>query len=73
MVIKNEDATSLLRDLPWIASRETLSLVYMLFLDPRRFSAVMPLLRLAPSAFRKRRVLRARLRAARSSLVGNWS
>jgi hypothetical protein len=66
MLVKNEEASALLRDLPWIAAREALSLVYMLFLDPRRFSAVLPLMRLAPSAVRKRRALRARLRAARS-------
>ena len=65
MVIKNEEATALLRDLPWIATRESLSLLYMLLLDPRRLSALLPLLRLLRVTVRKRRALRARLRAGR--------
>jgi GT2 family glycosyltransferase len=63
MLIKNEDRRSLRRDWPWIAMREALSVVYVLFLDPRRLSAVLHLVRLAPLAFRKRRALRL-LRAA---------
>jgi GT2 family glycosyltransferase len=66
MLIKNEEASTLLRDLPWIGAREALSLVYILFLDPRRLSALLPLVRLAPSAVRKRRALRARRRAGRT-------
>jgi GT2 family glycosyltransferase len=62
MQIKNEDPLGYLRDLPWIWRREALSLVFMLANDPRDLSAVPDLVRLAPSAWRKRRLLRARIR-----------
>jgi GT2 family glycosyltransferase len=62
MQIKNEDVFSYLRDLPWIARRELLSLAFILVFDPRRLRAIPALLRAAPNAMRKRRYLRARLR-----------
>ena len=62
MQMKNEDAVEYLRDLPWIARREVLSMAFILLVDPRRLIAAFVLLRLAPAALRKRRALRARLR-----------
>jgi len=70
MQIKNEELEAYRRDLPWIARREVLSWVLILLTDPRRLSALPMLLRSAPSALRKRRVLRARLRALRRRPAG---
>ncbi len=61
MQIKNEEPCSYLRDLPWIARRETLSLAFILLFDPLRLRAVVALLREAPTALRKRRALWARV------------
>jgi GT2 family glycosyltransferase len=62
MQIKNEVLLDYLRDAPWIMRRELLSLAFISLFDPRRLSAVVALLRLAPAAMRKRRYLRARLK-----------
>jgi hypothetical protein len=62
MQIKNEGPLDYLRDLPWIWRREALSLLFMLANDPRDLSAVADLVLLAPTAWRKRRLLRARIR-----------
>ena len=63
MQIKNEAPISFVRDAPWILARESLSLGYLLFMDPRRLGAVAGFLRLAPAAMRKRQQQQARLRA----------
>ena len=55
MQIKNEESHAVLRDLPWMLRRETLSLGFMLLTDPRRLSAIASLAAMAPSAARKRR------------------
>ena len=62
MQIKNEDPLDLLRDLPWIWAREVLSLLFILANDPRDLAAIPDLVRMAPNAWRKRRLLRARIR-----------
>ncbi len=62
MQIKNEDRLDYLRDLPWIWRREVLSLFFMLANDPRDLAAVPDLVRMAPTAWRKRRLLRTRIR-----------
>ncbi len=70
MQIKNEEPCDYLRDLPWIWRREVLSLVFILANDPRDLAAVPDLVRMAPMAWRKRRLLRARLRDLGRSHVG---
>jgi len=65
MQLKNEEAGPLLRDLPWVASRELQSWLFVLFADPRRLRAVPALLRALPAARRKRRHLGAAVRLAR--------
>jgi hypothetical protein len=57
MQIKNEDLAEYLRDTPWIARREVLSLLFILWNDPRDLRAIVDLARLAPTAMRKRRAL----------------
>jgi GT2 family glycosyltransferase/glycosyltransferase involved in cell wall biosynthesis len=69
MQVKNETPAGYLRDLPWIATREVLSLAFILLLDPRRFAVVPDLLRALPGAARKRRYLQARVRAAASAIA----
>ena len=67
MQIKNEDVRGYLRDLPWIVRRELLSLLFILWNDPRDLTAILDLARLAPAAMRKRRALWARIRRLRSA------
>lgn len=55
MLAKNEDVSSLARDLPWIAARELPSLAFMAAADPARLMAVPRLLAALPAALRKRR------------------
>jgi GT2 family glycosyltransferase len=62
MQLKNEDLAGYLRDLPWIWAREVLSLLFILVNDPRDLAAVVSLFRLAPRAWRKRRLIRSRIR-----------
>jgi Predicted glycosyltransferases len=57
MQIKNEQPGEMLRDLPWIATRELASFGLMLVADPRRLSAIPATLRLTRAALRKRRWL----------------
>jgi GT2 family glycosyltransferase len=57
MQVKNEDPRDLVRDLPWIAARELLTLAYLVALDPRALLAIRDLVRALPSAMRKRRFL----------------
>ncbi len=58
MMIKNERATDLLRDLPWILTREFASLAYMVMFDRVRLRAVAEAMRLGPAMVAKRRALR---------------
>ena len=68
MQIKNEDLGSYLRDLPWIARREVMSLLFILWNDPGDLAAVIDLANSAPRSMRKRRVLWSRIQADRGSL-----
>ena len=70
MQIKNEDPRGYLRDLPWIWRRELLSLLFIVANDPRDLAAVPELVRMAPTAWRKRQLLRARLRDLGRAHVG---
>lgn len=65
MQVKNESLGGYLRDLPWIARRELLSLAFIMLFDPRRLSAAVLFFRAAPAALRKRRFLQAHIRRAR--------
>ena len=71
MQLKNEEAGSFLRDLPWIARREAMAWAFMIFADPRRMSAVPALLRGLPAARRKRRAITAATTAASASGTGH--
>ena len=66
MQIKNEEPLAYLRDVPWIARREVLSLAFILLVDPRRLGAFVDLFRAAPGALRKRRALWRNIRRKRS-------
>jgi GT2 family glycosyltransferase len=73
MQLKNEPANGFLRDLPWVLSREVLSLAFILLADPARLRIVPSLLERLPAARRKRRYLVQRIneragRAASSQL-----
>ena len=54
MQLKNESASSLRADLPWLVGRETLSLGFMILADPPRLRAVSMLARATPISLRKR-------------------
>lgn len=62
MQLKNDSPGALVRDLPYVAGRELLSLGHMLVSDPRRLVALPQLLVRMPRALRKRRQITARLR-----------
>jgi GT2 family glycosyltransferase len=66
--VKNDSLSSFLRDLPWIARREALSMGFIIMADPKRLRAVPGLLTALPAAMRKRRFLQRRLR--RSVVMG---
>lgn len=71
MQLKNETLGGYLRDLPWIARRELLSLAFIVVFDPRRLVAIPMLLRDLPWAMRKRIALaRAVRRAAETRRPG---
>lgn len=59
MSIKNDKLGYWLRDLPLILSAELPRLLLMLFTRPAALLGLVDLLRLAPAAFRKRRLIRA--------------
>lgn len=59
MQLKNERGLDFLRDLPWIWSRESLSLAFVIVADPLRIASVATFVKRAPSAFRKRRYIGA--------------
>jgi GT2 family glycosyltransferase len=65
MQLKNERVTDFIRDLPWIARREILSLGFIVLADPGRLRSLPELVWLIPAARRKRRYLHARLARAR--------
>lgn len=60
MQVKNERGLEFLRDLPWIWSREALSLAFVIVADPLRLASIVKFLEHAPSALRKRRYIGAR-------------
>ena len=62
MQIKNDDLGAYIGDLPWIMRRELLSIAFIIVFDPRRLRAVLPTLRLAPAAMRKRLYLQRQIR-----------
>ena len=57
MQVKNDRFSEFVRDLPWIARREVLSLGFMIVADPRRLRAVPALIAAFPGAVRKRMYL----------------
>jgi chorismate-pyruvate lyase len=57
MQVKNDPIGDVLRNLPWIARREALSLGLLAVTDPRSLRVVLDLARQAPWALRKRRAL----------------
>jgi GT2 family glycosyltransferase len=60
MLVKNEDRANLLRDLPFVAARETLVLAYNALFAPRiTFAAIRGFARALPEARRKRRTVKA--------------
>jgi GT2 family glycosyltransferase len=59
MQFKNDDAAHVLRDLPWLLSREYLSLAFTLVADPTRLLTLAAMPRLLHRATRKRRTLKA--------------
>ena len=59
MSIKNDRFAYWLRDLPLILLAELPRLAYMLFVRPAALLGLVDLLRLAPAALRKRRIIRA--------------
>jgi GT2 family glycosyltransferase len=67
MQVKNDRVADVLRDLPWLARRELLSLAFMVLVDPPRLRGIPMLLRALPSAMRKRRYLLRRLAARRAA------
>jgi GT2 family glycosyltransferase len=71
MQVKNELPTMYLRDLPWIARREILSMAFIIVADPKRLAAVPALLRALPGALRKRRILQKR-RRVRAAEIRPW-
>jgi GT2 family glycosyltransferase len=61
MLVKNEDGANLLRDLPFVATREALVLGYnTLFAPTITFAAIRGFARALPAARRKRRVVKSR-------------
>jgi hypothetical protein len=65
---RSSDLGSYLRDLPWIAQREVMSLLFILWNDPGDLAAVIDLANYEPRSMRKRRVLWSRIQADRGSL-----
>lgn len=64
MQLKNDSPGALVRDLPYVAVRELLSMAHMLISDPRRLIALPQLILKAPRALHKRRQIAARVRRA---------
>jgi hypothetical protein len=66
MQVKNETWSEVVRDLPWIARREVLSMGLLLAGGPGRLRVVLDLARHLPWAMRKRRALQRAMRRASS-------
>jgi len=60
MLVKNEDPSNLVRDLPFICARELAILAYTAAFSPRALIAIPRFARALPSALRKRRAIKAR-------------
>lgn len=61
-IIKNDDARDFLRDLPVILAWEVVRLAYAILRDRAMLPSYGEVLRLAPRAFRKRRIIRERMK-----------
>ena len=61
--LKNDRTRDALRDLPFIAARELMVLVYTLLVEPRVLAGLPRLARLTPAMLRQRRIVQARARA----------
>lgn len=70
-IIKNDFGSSLLRDLPRIAVRESAIFAYLCFVQPRFLFAVPQFFRLLPRILRKRTLVQ-RNRAVSSEKMGRW-
>jgi GT2 family glycosyltransferase len=68
MLVKNEDSSNFVRDLPFIFSREVLVLGYNLVFSPRTLLAAADFVKLLPSAVAKRRRIKRWQMAAPSEL-----
>lgn len=71
MVVKNDSITHLLRDLPIILAAEVPRLAYIAITRPRTLLGLLDLARGLPSAHAKRRQLRPRWRADRTT-IRHW-
>lgn len=66
-IIKNENPREFLRDLPVILAWEVVRLGYALLRDRAMLPTYLEVLRLAPRAFRKRRIIRERIASQRNA------
>jgi GT2 family glycosyltransferase len=77
MLLKNEDRSNFIRDLPFILAREGLVLAYNLSFSPRTLIAIPRFLRLTPATLEKRRAIKRQQiispRAMRRWLAGDRS
>jgi GT2 family glycosyltransferase len=71
MLLKNEDASNILRDFPFIAGREFLVLVYNSVFAPRTLTAVAEFARSYPKARANRKAIQAR-RGVSASAFRRW-
>jgi len=71
MLTKNEDARSLLRDLPLILGRESAVLLYNTLFSPRSLLAIREYLRLLEPTIRKRRLIKQR-QVIRPAEMRSW-
>ena len=62
MLVKNEDASNVARDFPFIFAREAMVLVHNLVFAPTSLVAVPMTLKVLPDALRKRRTMKAKQR-----------
>jgi GT2 family glycosyltransferase len=72
MQIKNESLGGYARDLPFIVIRETLTLGFLIVVDPGALRAVVDLVRTASSALRKRRYLQALIASRTTGPPRRW-
>jgi GT2 family glycosyltransferase len=68
MIVKNDTASLLIPDLPWLVWRELASLALMVVTDPRRLARVRDLVVALPATLRKRRWIQRHRRVAPSEL-----